>query len=281
MKAYINLTKPGIILGNAITAAAGFFMVAESRADLDQLLGTLVGLSLIIASACVMNNIYDRHIDALMSRTKNRAVASGLISIRNAAIFAAALGILGIAILYSFTSFLTLSVALLGMVVYVLLYTPLKSRSVFATLIGSISGATPPVVGYTAVTNQWDIGATLLFIILICWQMPHFYAIAIRRMHEYQHAAIPVLPLVQGLLSTKIHMLFYAVAFLVSTSLLTFYRFTGYTYLIVMLILGGLWVWFCIRGFRTPDNSLWAQKMFKYSLVVLLVFSILISIDTV
>jgi len=278
IKAYYYLTKPGIIYGNAMVAIAGFFLASKSHFDFKLFLAMLFGLSFIIASACVFNNMFDYDIDSKMDRTKNRAMVTGKISKTRAAVFATILLILGIIALHHHVNQTALLTALLGFLIYTLVYTPLKHRTVHATLVGAIAGATPPVVGYTAVTNQVDTAAILLFLILIVWQMPHFYAIAIRRLNEYKAASIPVLPAVKGIRFTKISMLIYIVLFVIATSLLYFYKYTGKIYFIVMLLLGLDWLINSIRGFKqNVDNQAWAKKIFFFSLIVLLIFSITIS----
>ncbi len=128
-----------------------------------------------------------------MERTKNRELVTGKIPVRNAIIFAIVLGVLGFGILILGTNILTVCVAVLGVVVYLVLYTPLKPRSSVAPVIGSIAGAVPPVVGYTAVIGNLDAGAIMLFLILCLWQIPHFYAISIYRLEDYKAADIPIL----------------------------------------------------------------------------------------
>lgn len=280
LKSYYALTKPGIIRGNAITAIGGFFFASRGMLDLGLLLAMLVGLSLIIASSCVINNFTDRHIDKQMSRTKNRALVSGEIPGRNALIYAAALGIIGSLILGLFINLLTLIAALFGMFAYVVLYGIGKRLTVHGTLIGSISGSIPPVVGYTAVTNQLDITALLLFIILVFWQMPHFYAIAIYRMRDYTAAKIPVLPVVNGVKATKNQIVAYIIGFVVVTQALTLFGGASYTYAVIMLFAGLAWLWLALRGFQAKDDIRWAKSIFGYSLVVILIFSITISLDT-
>jgi len=159
LKTYYYLTKPGIIRGNAVTAAAGFLLAAGLHPDLGLFLATLVGLSLIVASACVLNNCLDRRIDAAMARTQRRALVRGLVSTRAAIIYATILGLTGAALLAAFTNLLTLGLALFGLFAYVVLYGIAKRRTVHGTVVGSISGAVPPVVGYTAVTGSLDHGA--------------------------------------------------------------------------------------------------------------------------
>jgi protoheme IX farnesyltransferase len=194
IKEYYELAKPGIIYGNALTATAGFFLASpESLAEAGLLFATmLIGLSLIIASACVFNNYFDRDIDAKMERTKNRALAAGRIPAHRALTFAAILGLLGALVLWLYTTTLALGVALVGFGVYVFLYTPLKHKTPHALWVGAIAGATPPVVGYTAVTATLDWYALALFTFLFLWQIPHFLSIALYRHEEYQAAGIPL-----------------------------------------------------------------------------------------
>lgn len=280
IKAYYSLVKPGIMRGNAITATAGFFLAAKGNIDWGLYLGMLAGLSLIIASACVFNNYIDRDIDAKMARTKKRALVSGAVSARSAVIFASALGFAGAAILAIFTNFLTLAVALLGFFFYVAVYGYFKRRSSWGTVVGSVSGAVPPVVGYVAVSGRIDAGAIIFFLILVLWQMPHFFAIAIYRLKDYKAAGIPVLPVKKGILNTKINMLLYMMAFASAALSLTVFNYTGLTYLLVALVLSFFWLRLCIRGFRAADDVVWAKQMFKFSLVVITVLSATILIDS-
>ena len=118
IKTYYNLTKPGIIYGNAITATAGFFLASQGQIDWQLLLAALVGLSLIIASGCVFNNLFDRDIDSRMERTKNRALAKGSISKQSAIIYAITLGLVGTLVLMNYTNFLTTLVALTRLFIY-------------------------------------------------------------------------------------------------------------------------------------------------------------------
>ena len=281
IKTYYSLTKPGIIMGNIITTVAGFAVASRGHIDSWLFLATLVGLSCIIASACVCNNYIDRYSDAKMARTKNRALVKGLVSGYNALFFATILGACGTFILAFYTNLLTTGIALTGFFVYVILYSGLKQRSMYATLIGSIAGAVPPVVGYCAVTGRLDIAALLLFAIVALWQMPHFFAIAMYRLDDYVAAAIPVLPVVKGIHATKIQMLLYIIAFSIVTLMPTFFGYTGYIYLAIAALLGFSWLWLCLQGFVSRNNTLWARKMFLFSLIVVMVLSITISVDVV
>ncbi len=273
MKTYYMLTKPGIIMGNLITTAGGFSLACTAGINFLLFLQMLIGLGLVIASACICNNYIDRIADQKMSRTKNRGFAKGSVSITKALILALGLGLSGVAILALFTNLLTVCVAISGFFIYVVVYSYVKYYSHFATLMGSIAGAVPPVVGYTAVSNRLDLGSFLLFAILVLWQMPHFYSIALYRFDEYKAASIPVLPITKGVYLTKVQMVIYIIAFMGATSLLTILGYTGYAYLVLATLLGGTWLLFSFKGFKTSDDKKWARKMFAISLVTIVSIS--------
>lgn len=277
---YYLITKPGIILGNLFTVAAGFLLASRGELHFALFLATLGGLGLIMASACVFNNYIDRPMDKKMDRTKNRALVTGAISPQNALVFAGILGLAGFATLFYFTNLIALSAAILGFIVYVVLYSGWKSKTIYGTAIGSIAGAIPPVVGYTAVSNQVDLGAVLLFALLVLWQMPHFFSIALYRLRDYQKAGVPVLPLEKGVEQTKIHMALYIVAFMIAATLLTHYGYLGYVYLSVALIGGLAWLILSLAGFRRKDNEVWGKQMFRLSLVVITAICLVIPFDT-
>jgi len=275
---YYWLTKPGIIYGNLLTASAGFFLASKGVVDWSLFFATLPGISLVIASACVMNNILDRDIDAKMDRTKHRSIVTGEISRSRAFIFGVILGILGLIIIARFTNAYVVGILILAWVSYVGVYTILKPKTHYATLIGTIPGASPLVAGYLAVSERIDAGAVILFLILLAWQMAHFYSIAIYRLDEYALARIPILPIKKGIIFTKYSIIGYTVLFIILSSLLTLYHYTGYLYLLIMLVVGSIWLWHGVKGLRTHSDKEWAKKTFKFSLVVLTVFSVTLSI---
>jgi protoheme IX farnesyltransferase len=275
-KSYCLLTKPGIMIGNVITTAGGFALASRGRIDVWLFLATLLGICLVIASGCVFNNYIDRDADQKMERTKNRALAKGVISTHSAIVFAIVLGVLGTLCLAFFTNLLATAIALVGFLVYVVLYSFSKYYSIHGTLVGSVAGAIPPVVGYTAVSNRLDLGAFILFAIIVVWQMPHFYAIAIYRLKEYTAAAIPVVPIKKGMKATKIQMLLYIIAFIAVSLMLVVFGYVGALYLLTALVLGLAWLGLCIQGFYAKNDRLWARKMFIFSLVVIMGISIAI-----
>lgn len=280
IKTYFKLTKPGILFGNAVTGACGFALASKGQVNSLLFLAMLLGLSCVIASACVFNNYFDRFRDQKMERTKNRALAAGAIPVRHAILFALLLGLAGFLLLSFFVNLLAAFVALIGFFAYLVLYGIAKYRTTHGTLIGSIAGGVPPVVGYCAVTNQFDVAALLLFTIIALWQMPHFFAIALYRLKDYTAAAIPVLPVIRGILATKIQMLLYIIAFTFSALLPTLLGYTGYAYLITAALLGLAWLALSIKGFKSRDDTLWARQMFRFSLVVVTALCTMLSFDT-
>ncbi len=279
-KEYYWLTKPGIIRGNLLTAAAGFLLAAQQHVAVGRLLATLLGLGLIIAAACVSNNILDRGIDKKMARTAKRALVSGRITVRSALLYTVMLLVTGSLLLTVYVNWLALVLALTGYVAYVAVYGYYKRRSTLGTAVGSISGAIPPVVGYVAVSNHVDAAAIILFIILVCWQMPHFFAIAMFRHKDYADAELPVLPVKKGFKNTKIQCLIYIVAYLVASLSLSFYGYTGIIYAVVMAVVSVLWLRLAIKGLRATDTTAWARKLFFFSLIAITLQCALIGSNT-
>jgi protoheme IX farnesyltransferase len=278
IRTYYLLMKPGIIMGNLITTVSGFALASRGSFDPFLFTSTLFGLGALIGSACVLNNCIDREIDAKMSRTKRRPLVVGLITQKQALLFATLTALLGIAILYLYTNPLALFIALLGYLIYVVPYSFGKCRTTYSTAIGSISGAIPPIVGYCAVSSTFDMGAALLFMVLVLWQMPHSFAIAMFRLNDYKAASIQTMPVTHGPHATKVRMLLYIIGFTLASLSLAFY--TGYFYLIAALFSAISWLYLSIRGFKAQNNEMWARQMFRLSLLIITLLCIAISFDT-
>lgn len=257
-------------MGNAITCGGGFALASRSEIDWSLFCLMLLGLSLIVAAGCVFNNYIDRIHDGKMERTKNRVLVKGVISPNRALDFAACLLLAGCTVLLFWVNLLTLLLSLVGFVIYLIFYSFSKYRTVHATLIGSIAGAIPPVVGYCAVYPHLDMGTLLLFLLTAVWQMPHFYAIAIYRLEEYLSASIPVLPIIKGMYKTKTQMVLYIVGFLAVALLLPLFHYVGTLYLITIVFLGLIWLGVGLNGFKSTNDKQWARKMFLCSLAVIL-----------
>jgi len=279
---YYSLTKPGVLYGNALTAAAGFALASAGHFALWSFVVLCVGSTMVIASACVINNVLDRDIDTVMERTRKRATVTGSVDVRGAVAFSIALGVVGMAMLIAWTNWWVVGVGVGGFVCYVWLYGMLSKRmSIHGTLVGSVSGAAPIFAGYLAVTGSIDIGAVIAFAIMFLWQMPEFYSIAIYRRDEYAHAGVPVITVIKGIPRTIREILAYTVAFVVATLLLPVFGYTGIVYTVVMGALGLYWIWIGVLGLRAVDQAAWARRMFRFSMVMILALCVMVAVGPV
>jgi len=275
LKDYYELAKPGIVYGNVITTVGGFVLAARGNVQLSVLAAAIVGLSLVVGSGSTFNNYLDRDIDARMERTKNRALVAGRISGRAALVYATVLGVAGFATLALFANWIATAVAGIGFFFYVFAYTLWsKRRAPFGTVVGSISGAVPPVIGYCAASGRLDGGALILFAILVLWQMPHFFAIGIYRREEYAAAGIPILPVAYGVRAAKWASVWYILAFASAAFALGGFGYFGdgaprIIYLAIAALLCVIWLAAAAYGFRARNDSRWARGMFFVSLAVL------------
>ncbi|MEQ7917943.1 heme o synthase [Xanthomonas sp. WHRI 1810A] len=280
LKHFIQITKPGIIFGNVLSVAGGFFLASKGHVDVGLFLAAMIGTSLVVASGCVFNNCIDRDIDVKMERTKNRVLVQGLISLNMALLFATVLGVVGVGLLYTKANPLAALFAVIGFVIYVGFYSLyLKRKSVHGTLVGSLSGAMPPVIGYVAVSNSFDLAALTLLVMFSLWQMPHSYAIAIFRFNDYRAASIPVLPVKRGIRVAKLHILIYILAFLLATLMLTFGGYAGLNYLAVAAAMGMYWLYMAWTGYKAKDDVVWARKLFVFSIFTITALSVAMSLD--
>ncbi|MGF6959630.1 heme o synthase [Paraburkholderia youngii] len=278
---YLQLTKPGIVIGNLIAVTGGFLL--GSYDSIDWLRGALVavGLMLVVASGCVVNNVIDRDIDGLMARTRNRPMVTGSVSVPFALLYGVALGLAGMSVLYAGARcVLPLALILVGYAVYVGLYSLyMKRNSIYGTLVGSIAGAMPPVAGYCAASTRFDAAAVTLLVMFSLWQMPHSYAIAIFRAQDYRAASIPVFPVVRGFPAAKRHMLAYIVAFTAATLTLGFLGYAGKIYMLAALAAGLYWFGLGVAGCTAANEGRWARKIFFASIVIVSVLSAAMSVD--
>ena len=284
IRAYYTLTKPGVTYGNVLTVVAGYLLAAAGTIHWLTFVALVVGMTLIIASACTLNNYLDQDIDARMERTKSRPSITAGLSAQGMIGFAISLFAFGFLLLAVFTNELTLLTAVLGYVTYVWLYGALsKRRSVHGTIVGSISGAFPIVAGYVAARGHLDAGALITFLILFFWQFPEFYSIAIYRRTEYNAAGIPLISIVKGVPTTIRHIFIYTVLYVAATIALTVAGYTGYVYLVVMAGMGVRWILMAARGLRTPASKqdAWARQMFTFSMMTILVLCLMLSIGPI
>lgn len=274
-KDYLNVTKPGITMSNMLMTFTGLWLAEAGRLNIGLAVLTLIGSSLVVMSGCALNNYMDRDIDPLMARTQARPLPNGRIRPWTVMLLGIVLGVIGIGLLGLFVNTLSALMALIGLFFYVIVYTAMTKRTTtLSTVIGGISGAIPPLIGWTAVTGSLNVTAWLLFAFMFIWQPPHFLALAMRRVKDYAAAGIPLLPVVYGFAPTKRQIIHWTGA-LVPTSLLLYtVHAENLLYVAVAAVLGGIYLWKAFKGFKAKDDVAWALDMFKYSLIYLTAMSV-------
>ncbi|MCM3756598.1 heme o synthase [Sporosarcina aquimarina] len=285
MKDFLALIKIGIVNSNLITAFTGLFLAFQFANisfvhRLDLMIATLFGTALIIAGSAALNNLIDRDIDPIMKRTRTRPTVTG--RFKAPAVLAMALGFVAIGEILLFSANSTTGLlGLAGVFSYVVLYSMWsKRRHVSNTIVGSLSGAIPPLIGWAAVEPSLGLGAWSLFLIMFVWQPPHFYALAMKKTDDYGAAGIPMLPVVKGFARTKKSMLAWVVLLFPLPFMLTE---LGTAFLVLATLLNVGWLLLALKGFRVKDDLKWATSMFIYSLnymtilfVSMIIFSIFI-----
>lgn len=279
-KKYYKLTKPGIIYGNLLTVFAGYFFASKFNIQISKFLFVILGSSLVIAAAGVFNNLIDAKIDSLMERTKKRSIVTKQVSKKVAIIYGLILSLLGFFALYK-VNYLVLICGFIGIIDYLFLYGYTKRHSVYGTLIGSISGSIPIVSGYLAYVNKIDFSFWILFLMMVCWQMAHFYAIGIFRISDYLKAQLPLMPIIKGLFRTKIEMVIYILLFLALNIVLFEKDKLSIFYIIVMSASSLYWIFKTLKGFVAKNDQIWGKELFRFSLIIVLIFSFSLSIGKI
>lgn len=277
------LFKFKVLVANVLPVIAGLWLAMRLNnidlfSNMDIVLLTVSGSLLVIAGALVINNWYDTDIDTVMDRTKTRPTVTGAMSLSavlSIGIFATALGF----VLLWFTNWEVLIYSFIGWFTYVFPYTMWsKRRYTWNTIIGSVSGAVTPMIGWAAFESTLHIVPIAFFLILFFWQMPHTYVIAIRKFDEYKAADVAMLPVVKGLLITKKMMLIYIVCLLPLPFMLIS---LGWLYVSIMTLINIIWLIIIIRGFFVKDDFKWAQQNFLISVNYLMIIFILAIIVTI
>ncbi|WP_416151835.1 heme o synthase [Salipaludibacillus sp. HK11] len=274
---YLAISKTGIVMSNLITTFAGLFLAAYYTgttlgADPLNVLLALLGSAMVMAGGCALNNYIDRDIDHLMERTKERPTVTGQLTGKQTLTYGLVLSVGGIAFL-AITTLVAAVIGVAGLIIYVVLYSMWTKRTTtFNTIVGSFSGAVPPLIGWAAVDPGLHPYAWTLFLIMFLWQPPHFLALAMKRADEYKAAGIPMLPVVAGFAVTKRLIIWY-IAALIPVSL--FVADFGIVYTVAAVLLGGGWLVLGIAGFKIKDDIKWANQMFIYSLNYLTIMFVL------
>ncbi len=263
----VALTKPSILIFSLLTTAAGMSL-APGEVTLALWLPLLVGTAVLVGAANTLNMYLERDLDCLMTRTRNRPLPTGRLEPRVALIFGIAQALIAVPLLSFAVNPLTGVLGVIALVSYVMMYTPLKQRSTLATIVGSLPGAMPALLGWTAVTHRLDTGGLVVFGILFLWQIPHFHAISIFRQKEYSRAGLKTLPGERGVHTTRYAILFYLGA-QVQLSLMLFpLGVAGRWYLASAAVLGAVYFVYALAGI-SRGGPRWAKKLFVYSIVYL------------
>lgn len=266
---YLEMCKPRVVLLMLICSVAGMFLATSSVVPLDVLIYGNIGIALVAGSAAVVNHIADAHIDSRMARTQSRPVATGRVSNRDAIIFSAVTGIIGLGMLWFLINPLTAWLNFASWVGYGLIYTFFLKRATPQNIvIGGLFGAAPPLFGWTAVTNSIDPGGLLLVLIIFVWTPPHFWALALERKDEYAEVGMPMLPVTHGEAYTRLHILLYTILLVLCTILPYLIGMSGPLYLAGALALGGGFLYWAIVLMRNNNPSA-PMETFRYSIVYL------------
>ncbi|MEK5038415.1 heme o synthase [Sporosarcina sp. FSL K6-3457] len=262
-----SLFKGVVLIANVLPVLTGFWLALHFSnttlgANWDVFLLAMVGSTLVMAGALILNNWYDVDIDTVMERTKNRPTVTGNISLKTVLILGLTLSVLGFIVLF-FTTFEAVIYAFIGWFVYVILYTMWSKRKyTLNTVIGSVSGAVTPLIGWTAIAPGYHIVPIVLALILFIWQMPHTFVIAMKKYDEYKAAKVAMLPVVRGFAFTKRQIVVYVACLLPLPFLL---GSLGTVFLVIATLLNVGWLIASLTGFTTKDDLKWAHMMFLFS----------------
>ena len=279
MLSFLDLCKPKIVLLLTLTALVGMLLTIEFYSNIFSGLGSLLGFAFLAASSAALNQIFDRETDKNMERTKKRPLAKGDITLSQALTFTAVLLFVGSSMLLYFSNLLTLLITTFGFIFYSLVYTIyLKWTTPQNIVIGGLSGALPPLIGWTAVTNEISLLPLILVLIIFLWTPPHFWPLAIDRMEEYKKEGVPMMPIAKGVSRTKKEMVIYAVLLLGASLSPFFYGLTGYFYLVSTTTLNLYFIYLCISYLNDENNQL-SMKIFNFSVRYMLLFFLATYID--
>tara|TARA_R110001599_G_C12192750_1_gene655031 strand:+ start:451 stop:1254 length:804 start_codon:yes stop_codon:yes gene_type:complete len=262
-----------------LTSLVGMFLAVPGMVPIDVLIFGNIGIALVAGSGAVVNHLIDYKVDSLMKRTHNRPIPQGRVDPKQAGMFAAAIGIAGMLILLFLVNPLCAWLTLASFVGYAFIYTGyLKRATPQNIVIGGLSGAMPPLLGWAAVTGSIEPGALILVLIIFAWTPPHFWALAIHRKEEYAKTGIPMLPVTHGEHITKIHIILYTVIMFLITLLPYLTGMSGPLYLLAAVVLGlGFLAWSLLLMFKPKPST--AMDTFRYSIVYLMVLFVVLMID--
>ena len=267
---YYELTKPRVVFLIVFTAIVGMFVSVPGWPGANALLLGTLGIGLAASSAAVFNHVLDARIDIQMMRTRGRPLPQGKLTEQAALTFASGLCVISMVVLWFGVNPLTAVLTFCSLIGYAVIYTVFLKRATPQNIvIGGAAGAAPPMLGWTAVTNELHTGALLLFLIIFVWTPPHFWALAIARKEEYAKVDIPMLPVTHGEAYTRLNILLYTILLALVTLLPYLIGMTGVIYLLSAIVLDVMFLYYAIRMYRVPTDEALPMKTFKFSITYL------------
>ena len=269
-RAYLEITKPKVVLLLVFTAIAGMVLSVPGMVPLQQSFFGIIGIALAAASAAAINHVIDQRSDAIMKRTQGRPLPSGALNTRDCLVFAIGIGVLAMLILVLLVNPLTALLTFLSLIGYAVIYTVwLKRATPQNIVIGGAAGAMPPVLGWVSITGEITAEPLLLFLIVFIWTPPHFWALAIHRRDDYAKVDIPMLPVTHGIKFTRLQILLYTVLLWVISIFPYLIHMSGIVYLVAAIILGAMFLYHTVKLF---DERLSSQpiKTFVFSIQYLM-----------
>ena len=264
---YYELTKPRVVMLIVFTAIVGMFVSVPGWPGAMPLIFGTLGIGLASSSAAVYNHILDARIDIQMMRTRGRPLPQGKLTEKSAITFATVLCIISMLILWFLVNPLTAILTFFSLIGYAVVYTAwLKRATPQNIVIGGAAGAAPPILGWTAVTNQIEAGALLMFLIVFVWTPPHVWALAIARKEEYAKVDIPMLPVTHGEAYTRLNILLYTILLVLVTILPYLIGMSGIIYLLTAIVLDACFLYYAIQMYRVPDDMELPMKTFRFSI---------------
>jgi len=264
---YYELTKPRVVMLIVFTAVVGMFLAVPGWPGIMPVVFGTLGIAMASSSAAVFNHVLDHRTDILMMRTRGRPLPQGKLTEKSALMFASSLCVMSMIILWFLVNPLTAVLTFISLIGYAVIYTAwLKRATPQNIVIGGAAGAAPPILGWTAVTNEVTSGALLLFLIVFVWTPPHFWALAIARLEEYRKVEIPMLPVTHGVPYTRLNILLYSILLLLVTIMPYLIGMSGLIYLVVALGLGGYFLYYAIRMYSDHEDEELPMQMFRYSI---------------
>jgi len=269
MRQFYALTKPRVTMLAVFCAVIGMFLATPGMVPWRVLFAGTAGIALLAGAAFAINCLIEQEIDAKMARTRARPLPRGELTSLQTVVFAGVIGGIGMFLLYRYVNVLTMWLTFGTFVGYAIIYTVLlKPATPQNIVIGGLSGAMPPLLGWTAVTGEVAPEALLLVLIIYAWTPPHFWALALYRTEDFTRAGLPMLPVTHGQKFTRLHVLLYTLVLIASTLLPFVYGMSGWIYLATALVLDGMFLYYAVRIYTAYSDRL-AQQTFRYSVVYL------------